>query len=76
MLNIANLVEFYAEPDTRTSVLSFPLDVYKTKQNVKMVLVRLAFPINTYQNANQNAIRSVPGYQAQCTCTLPPDPIY
>ena len=39
-----------------------------------MVLVRLLFPLNTHQNANQKPIGSAPAYWAQCT--LPPDPIY
>ena len=41
---------------------------------MKMALIRLAFPINAHQNANQKPIRSAPAYQAQCT--LPPQPIY
>ena len=45
---------------------------YKTKQNTKTVLVRLAFPINAHQNANQKPIGSAPSYRAQCT--LPPQP--
>ena len=46
------------------------LQHYKTKQNTKTVLVRLAFPINAHQNANQKPIGSAPSYRAQCT--LPP----
>ena len=46
---------------------------YKTKQNVRTVLVRLAFPINAHQNANQKPIGSAPSYRAQCT--LPPQPM-
>ena len=50
------------------------LQLSKTKQNEKMALVRLAFPINAHQNAIQKPIRSAPTYRAQCT--LPPQPIY
>ena len=39
-----------------------------------MVLVRLLFPLNTHQNADQKPIGSAPAYWVQCT--LPPDPIY
>ena len=35
--------------------------------------MRLAFPINAHQNANQKPIRSAPSYRAQCT--LPPRPM-
>ena len=74
MLNLAKSVEFSAEPDTSTNVLSFSLAVQlsKTKQNVKTVLVRLPFPINAHQNANQKPIGSAPSYQAQCTLPLRP----
>ena len=44
------------------------------KQKAKMVLVRLAFPINAHQNANQKPIGSAPAHRAQCT--LPSQPIY
>ena len=46
----------------------------KTKENEKMALVRLVFPINAHQNAIEKPIRSPPAYRAQCT--LPPQPIY
>ena len=36
--------------------------------------MRLVFPINAHQNANQKPIGMAPAYQAQCT--LPPQPIY
>ena len=49
------------------------LQLTKTKQNAKKVLVRLAFPINAHQNANQKLIGSAPSYRAQCT--LPPQPM-
>ena len=45
MPNLAKPVEFSAKPDTRTSVLSFPLGISKTKQNAKTVLVRLTILI-------------------------------
>jgi len=35
--------------------------------------MRLAFPINAHQNANQKPIGSAPSYRAQCT--LPPQPM-
>ena len=53
--------------------LSFPLghlQLSKTKQNMKTVLVWLAFPINI----NQKPIGSAPALRAQCT--LSPQPIY
>ena len=50
------------------------LHLSKTKQNEKTALVRLVFPINAHQNANQKPIGNVPAYRAQCT--LPPQPIY
>ena len=49
------------------------LQLSKMKQNVKTVLVQLAFPINAHQNANQKPIGSAPSYRAQCT--LPPWPM-
>ena len=49
------------------------LQLSKT-QNAKTVLVRLAIPINTHQNANQKPNGSVPAYRAQCT--RPSHPIY
>ena len=54
--------------------LAWCLQLSKTRQNVKTVLVRLVFPINAHQNVNQKPIGSMPAYQAQCT--LPPQPIY
>ena len=75
LLNLAKPVEFFAEPDTRTSVLSFPLSVYsflKRSKKTKMVLVRLAHPINAHHNVNQKPIGSAPAYWVQCT--LPPHP--
>ena len=50
------------------------LQLSKTKQNVKTVLMRLAFPINAHQNANQKPIGSAPTYWMQCT--LAPQLIY
>ena len=41
------------------------LQLSKTKPNAKTVLMRLAFPINAHQNANQKPIGSAPAYQAQ-----------
>ena len=46
------------------------LQLSKTKQNTKTVLMWLAFPINT----NQKPIGSAPALRAQCT--LSPQPIY
>ena len=46
---------------------------YKTTQNAKTVLVRLAFPINAQKNANQKPIGSAPSYRVQCT--FPPQPM-
>ena len=40
---------------------------------MKTVLVRLVFPINAHQNANQKPIGSAPSYRVQCT--LPPQPM-
>ena len=54
--------------------LAWCLQLSKTRQNVKTVLVQLVFPINAHQNVNQKPIGSMPAYQAQCT--LPPQPIY
>ena len=42
------------------------LQLSKTKQNVKMVHLQLAIPINAHQNANQKPIVSAPVYWAQC----------
>ena len=60
MLNLAKPVEFSAEPNTCSYKGSiFPawcLYLSKTKQNANMVLMRLAFPINPHQNANQKPI--------------------
>ena len=50
------------------------LHLSKTKQNEKMTLVHLAFPINAHQNAIQKPIGSAPAHRAQCT--LQPQPIY
>jgi len=44
------------------------------KQNVKTVLVWLAFPINARQNANQKPIENTPAYRVKCT--LLPHRIY
>ena len=35
--------------------------------------LRLAFPINAHQNANQKSIGSAPSYWAQCTLPPPAD---
>ena len=50
------------------------LQLSKTKQNTKTVLVQLAFPINAHQKANQKPIGSALANWVQCT--LPPHPIY
>ena len=60
-----------AEPETRRSVPIFPALVFTAFKNMKTALPRLAFPINTHQNANQNPIESAPAYRVQCT-----QPIY
>ena len=39
-----------------------------------MVLVLLAFPVDTHQNANQKPIGSAPAYRAQCTVHFHPIP--
>ena len=63
MLNIAKPVEFSAEPDPSTSVLSFPLDVYSFLNKAKWENgSRVAIPINAHQNANQKPIESAPVY--------------
>ena len=72
MLNLAKPVEFSAEPDTCTSVLSFPFGVHSFLKRAKMVLVWLAFPIDGPQSATQKPIESAPAYPTQCT--LPPHP--
>ena len=41
LLNLAKPVKFPAEPDTRVSLLSFPLGVYSFLKRSKTVLVRL-----------------------------------
>ena len=75
MLNFAKPVEFSAEPDMykRSIFPAWCSQHYKMKQNAKTVLVRLAFPINAHQNANQKPVGSVPSYRAQCT--VPPQPM-
>ena len=45
----------------------------RLKQPTCFFSVRLAFPINAHQNANQKPIGSAPSYRAQCT--LPPQPM-
>ena len=78
MSNLAKPMEFSAEPDIlldQHSIFSaWCLQLSKMKHNGKTVLVQLAVPINTNQNANQKPIGSAPAYWAQCT--LPPQPIY
>ena len=70
-------VEFSAEPDSRTSVLSFPLGVYSflkwSKTGRRLILVWLPFSISTHQN-DLKPIGSVPAYRPQCT--LAAHPIY
>ena len=58
----------------RSTFPAWCLQLSKTKQNAKTILVRLTFPINTHQDVNQRPIGSAPAYRAQCT--LPPHPIY
>ena len=43
------------------------LQLSKTKQNAKTVVVRLLSPINAHQNANQKSIGGAPAYQAVYT---------
>ena len=75
ILLLAEPVEFSARHKHKCSILpTWCLQLSKTKQNAKTVLVRLAIPRNAHQNANQKPIGSVPVYRAQCT--LPPHPIY
>ena len=50
------------------------LQLSKTKQNAKTVPVRLAFPINAHQNANQKPIGSVTGAVYTSTPANLPDP--
>ena len=54
---IAEPIEFSAEPDTSTNVLSF-----QNEAKAKTVLVRLAIP--------QKRIGSAPVYQVQCTLLI------
>jgi len=61
-------------PYKRSIFPAWCLQLSKTKQNAKTVLMRLATPINAHQNANQKPIGSAPAYRVQCT--LPPQPIY
>ena len=74
--NLAKPIEFSAEPDMRTDVLSFPLGVYSFLKRSKHEGGSRAISISNkrHQNANQQPIGSAPAYQAQCT--LPPCPIY
>ena len=57
ILLLAEPVEFSAEPDTSTNVLSF-----QNEAKAKTVLVRLAIP--------QKPIGSAPVYHAQCTLLI------
>ena len=76
VINCCIICTVSAEPDTHTSLLSFPFGVYSFLRQSKHKDGSRAVSISdeTHQNANQKLIRSAPAYRAQCT--LPPHLIY
>ena len=73
MLNLANPVEFSAEPDPSTTVLSFPFDVYSFLNKAKHENGSRVVS-NSNKHTSEKPIKSAPVYWAQFT--LPPHPIY